>query len=283
MDAVSAVNSDAHTRPDTPLRSATSRPSRPRFVVPKSDAFFAPQEEAHRGEYQTYSHYNYLRPGVIPSIKRRRFEVALRLAEPYLGRGAALDFGCADGILLPSLAREFPIAVGIDRERAAVDVARAVVADLKLDNVTLVYSGDRADGIPLSVPHAPFRAIFLLETLEHVGEPGNLVPVQCAFVRRLAEWLEPDGAMVISVPRMVGFGFLAKYVGKRIARIRGDAITWPEALRAGLLNDTSALARQWSGSHEGFNDLALERALKIEFRVTRHLTLFSRFWVVKKK
>jgi 2-polyprenyl-3-methyl-5-hydroxy-6-metoxy-1,4-benzoquinol methylase len=256
-----------------------------RFVLPDSRVF-QESDQGYRGAFRTYSHYNYLRPGFIPWLKRQRFETALRLAEPLFGQGTAVDFGCADGVLLPSLARAFPRAVGIDRDPGSTSVASAVVADLGLANIDVYCSDGWPDGIPPvdALPHAPYRVMFLLETLEHVGEPGNLEGIQRGFVAKLFPLLEPNGQIIVSVPRMVGSGFLAKYLARRILRIKGDAITWPEAVRAGLLHDTMDLAAQWSGSHEGFNDLALERALARDFRLVRkHVTLFTRFWVLERR
>ncbi len=262
-------------------QSHGERRPRPRFVVPETGAFFD-SRESYRGEFRTYSHFNYLRPGLIARLKRRRFDIALRLANTNLGRGAALDFGCANGVFLPSLAQACPLAVGIDRETGAIATAQTVVTDLDLRNVSVLCSAQYPDGIPpaAALRGAPFRTIFLLETLEHVGEPGNLVPVQCAFVRKLFALLDPDGQMVVSVPRMVGLGFLVKHVARQMLRLPGNAIAWREALRAGFLFDTTALARHWAGGHEGFNDLALERALGREFTLRRRVTMFSRFWVL---
>jgi 2-polyprenyl-3-methyl-5-hydroxy-6-metoxy-1,4-benzoquinol methylase len=258
---------------------------RSRFVRPDSRVF-QESEAGYRGAFRTYSQYNYLRPGLIPWLKCQRFEIALRLAEPQFGRGTAADFGCADGVLLPSLARAFPRAVGIDIDRGSTTVASAVVADLGLHNVDVCCSDTCADGIPSihALPNAPFRVMFLLETLEHIGEPGNLVSIQRDFVAKLFELVETGGQIIVSVPRMVGSGFLAKYLARRLLRIRGDAITWGEAMRAGLLHDTRDLAAQWSGSHEGFNDVALERALSQTFRLVRkRTTLFTRFWVLERR
>src|SRR2546423_331631 len=78
------------------------------FVLPPAEVFSDPSHAVHGG---LYSQYNYLRPGIIQKLKRGRFEKALQLARPYFGTGAALDFGCADGVFLPSLANYFEAVV----------------------------------------------------------------------------------------------------------------------------------------------------------------------------
>jgi len=70
------------------------------FVKPDVSAFAADPKAFYYKNYLTYSHYNYLRPGLVSKVKRRRLEVALEMARPWFGRAAALDIGCADGILL---------------------------------------------------------------------------------------------------------------------------------------------------------------------------------------
>jgi hypothetical protein len=254
------------------------------FVYPRSAAFFPP-DGAYRDEHPSYSAYNYLRPGPIAWLKRRRFDVALTLARPWFHRTAALDFGCADGVLLPSLARYFLFAVGIDRDPTACRIATAVVADLQLGNVrVLCTAGAEAPaqiGPRLPAPVAPARGygiLFALETLEHIG-PSDATRVET--VQALFTALEPDARMIVSVPRMTGMVFFAKYLAQRLTGMADEPLSLRDALRAGLWHDTTRLTQRWQGGHVGFNERTFERALGSVVRIVqRRATPLSLFYVL---
>jgi SAM-dependent methyltransferase len=228
------------------------------FVWPEAKTLYR-AGGAYRDGYATYSHYNYLRPGPIAWMKRRRLDVALQLARPWFHRTAAIDFGCGDGILIASLSRYFPFVFGVDLDPAACLIAEAVVADLALPNVRF--------GRFLPDPSEQSYGIaFILETLEHIGSahPADADGARVDTIRKLFSVLAPDARIVISVPRTTGLAFLAKYAAQRVLGYRGDVagLSVGDALRAGLCNDTSRLADRWQGGHVGFNDRTFERALR---------------------
>ncbi len=237
------------------------------FVYPRTAAL-QPARGTYRGAYRSYSDYNYLRPGPIAALKRRHFTVALELARPWFHRTAAIDFGCADGIFLPSLARYFPRALGIDRDPAACAIAEAVVGDLGLANVRVLCTAETDAGAPLRAAIATaspegYGIAFALETLEHIGAPdrGDADARRAAIVRDLLALLAPPARIIVSVPHMTGLRFLAKYGAQRILGVADERLTLGEALRAGIRHDTMALAPRWRGGHVGFDERTFERAL----------------------
>src|ERR1700674_2083941 len=160
-------HAEAHVCMNIGILMRNSLPGAPYFVYPRSPAY-ASASHSYRGAHRTYAQYNYLRPGLIPWMKRRRFELALRLAAPWFHRTPVIDFGCADGVLLPSLSKHFPSVIGADRDPSACAVAAALVRDLGLTNVEIVCSadGDTAEGQDSRIEVAGCRLMFVLETLE---------------------------------------------------------------------------------------------------------------------
>jgi 2-polyprenyl-3-methyl-5-hydroxy-6-metoxy-1,4-benzoquinol methylase len=259
------------------------------FVYPHTTAF-RNARGMYRGAYRSYSHYNYLRPGLIAALKRRHFTIALKLARPWFHRTAAIDFGCADGIFLPSLARYFSHALGVDRDPAACAIANAVVTDLGLENVRVACTGDTGDGTPLraAIGAAPggYGIAFALETLEHIGVPDPVAAdaLRAATVRGLLALLEPPARIIVSVPRMTGPCFLAKYGAQRLLGVADEPLSLRDALRAGLRRDTTALAPRWCGGHVGFDERTFERALSGVAHIReRRTTWLSALYVLESR
>jgi 2-polyprenyl-3-methyl-5-hydroxy-6-metoxy-1,4-benzoquinol methylase len=260
------------------------------FVYPHTRAF-QPAGGRYRGPYRSYSHYNYLRPGPIAALKRRHFAVALELARPWFHGTGALDFGCADGILLPSLARYFPRAIGVDRDPAACAIANAVVADLGLDNVRVVCTAGTGTSDALrtaigATPRTPYGIAFALETLEHIGAPNrrDADALRASTVRDLLALLAPPARIIVSVPRMTGLAFLAKYGAQRLLGVADEPVSLREALDAGVRRDTTALAPRWRGGHVGFDEGTFERAVRGVARIhQRRTTWLSALYVLESR
>ena len=269
-------------------------PAPPYFVRPMDSVFSDPAQGTYHGAAHTYTQYNYLGKGPIARAKRARFEWALRayLAGPRRAAGpatppatgVALDMGCADGVLLPSLARHFDRVVGVDIHEGMLATAGELVRRMGLGNVRLVCSRDlsvdqvraAADG------DLPADVAFVLETLEHVGTPGgDAYADRVAFVTDLLALLKPDGRVIVSVPRMVGLRFLFKHLLQVALRIPTEPVPMADVLRAGLLRDTDRLEPTWTRGHRGFNDEKLSRGLRASFTVHREFTTaISRFFVL---
>src|SRR4029077_14476206 len=87
------------------------------------------------------------------------------------------------------------------------------------------------------------------------------------FVRDLLTFLAPPARMIISIPRMTGIGFLTRYVTQSTLGLAHEHIPMADALRAGILRDTSGLDSQWTGGRLGFNERKMERELRRAFNV----------------
>jgi len=254
------------------------------FIVPPLEVFTDPKR-AYCPQYSSYSHYNYLKPGLIAYIKRQRFETALKLSRDYFGAVNAIDVGCADGVLLPSLSKYFANVAGIDCDDDMLDIARLLAEKTPLKNVTLLNNGGMSFAQVREKLGCTYRVAFILETLEHVGSLlPNLYETKANFVDGVFSLLEPDGIIIASVPRMVGMLFLIKHMMQWSFRIPMEHIPWKEAFRSAFLRDTSNLEPLWNGGHIGFNHLNLTRVFKSRFDlIACRGTLTSIFYVIARK
>jgi len=263
-------------RPDTPRPETRFMWLRPfdRFVRPPESVYRDPEREFLDGCH-TYAEYNYLRPGLIGRVKTAHFEKALEIAEPWIGATGAVDFGCADGFFLPSLARHFPRVLAVERVPHFVEVARSVVEAAELDGVQVWCNAEAGDSALAGRTRGQgFGLAFCLEVLEHVGEPGDLWAPKVALVHELLAALDPPARVIASVPVMVGPAFLAQRAALAATGGYRESLSWSELLRAGLLADTAPLEPRWDGGHLGFNHRRLERELVsagLEIETRAHL------------
>lgn len=256
------------------------------FVLPPLSAFKSADGLGYQGGFVSYSHYNYLRKGVISRLKRRRFEVALRLATSLSSRSVgAVDYGCADGILLPSLARYFGEVLAVDREpgfaRTSEDLARA----LGLPNVSVVCNAGLSvtEVRARSLGKVPLRVGFLLEILEHVGRsPETMYDDKMQVVEDLFALLDNEGVAIISVPRMLGFAFVAKYLVQVAFRLHHERMS-PWEVWQSLRRDVSSLEPRWNTGHLGFSEDKLAARLVGRFGQVDRVDLFETcFYVVRR-
>lgn len=264
-----------------------------RYFVRPAPGILESETECYIGPYRTYAHYNYLRPGPIAALKRRRFDIALSLARPWFHRTGAIDFGCADGVLLPSLARYFPRVAAIDNDPRVIPIARQVVEESRLESVDIINNAE----LPMAALRArllgprgdrEYGVMFLLETLEHVGPDLPADEDQYAyrvqFVQQLFTFLAPPARIIVSVPRMTGLGFLTRYVTQSTLGMAHERMPMADALRAGILGDTTSLEPHWTGGHLGFNDRKLERELKKAFTIVEEKRLpFSLVYTIERR
>lgn len=107
---------------------------------------------------------------------------------PWRGRGRYLDVGCGSGGALGvAQALGWQVA-GVEVDEAAARKARRFSAR--------VHAGDLL-GAPF--PPGEFDVVSAFHVLEHVPDP-------VAAVRRMLEWLDPDGVLILEVPNAGGLG-----------------------------------------------------------------------------
>lgn len=219
---------------------------------------------------RTYSEYNYLKPGIATFLRTRHFEYALRLTKDYFHKCNVIDFGCADGPFLPSLAKYFNRVVAIDKRPEYMELASKVVSVAGLENVNLICNHDLTlDEVKSSIGSERCHILYLLETLEHVGDNSNLWESKVNFVKELFDLIDERGIIVISVPNMVGIPFFLQRLGFFLLGANREPISKTNLFRASFFNDTSDLEKQWRGGHLGFNHKKLESHLKREFHILK--------------
>ncbi len=127
---------------------------------------------------------------VRTAIARRRFE----LVAPALPPGRWLDVGASTGSFVALAAAAGMAAEGI--ELSDVAVARARARGLTVH---------RAHAETFAPPQR-FAAVTAFDVTEHLLDPG-------AFVRRVATWLEPTGALALTVPNVASLA--ARLLGRQ--------------------------------------------------------------------
>lgn len=115
----------------------------------------------------------------------RMHDYMLRTFELMLPRnGRALELGCFEGGFTRKLAAIFRDLTTVEGASELIEVARAASPA----HVKFVLS--RFESFE---PDAPFDAVFLTHTLEHLDEP-------VALLRRIGSWLSPTGKLFLVVP-----------------------------------------------------------------------------------
>lgn len=257
--------------------------ARPRFRVPPVEIY-----QRMGGEYlpghASYATYNYCGTGLVARIKRAHFEAALDLTEHLAGRTGAIDFGCADGIFLPTLADRFSPVVAIDDDAAMVASAQAVVTSLALPVGVLCNAGLSLDELARRLDTERFGVVFLLETLEHIGVAEAMVQSRVDFVERLFSIAAPGATIVVSVPNMVGLPFAVQRATLAATGGARESISAMALARAVVLNDVASLESSWSRTrHLGFNHRPLERAMRNSFAEVRKRDLiFSKVYALRR-
>jgi 2-polyprenyl-3-methyl-5-hydroxy-6-metoxy-1,4-benzoquinol methylase len=253
------------------------------FTSPPPELFADPVSEEYAPGHATYASYNYLSGGPVARIKSLHFEAALRLAAPWFHDASAIDFGCADGVLLPSLARRFKRVLAVDVKPEFTAVAARVVSRMNLTNVTVTCNRDVGfDELATTTLAGDYKVMFLLEVLEHVGTAKRMYSSKLDFLEQLFGLLPADGRIIISVPTMVGLPFLIQRAVLAGCGLIREPLDGADLLRAGVLGNTDRLEPDWGPmGHLGFNHRKLERALRSRFHVeARRNLVFSQVYMI---
>ncbi|MGH7894357.1 MAG: class I SAM-dependent methyltransferase [Candidatus Binatia bacterium] len=100
---------------------------------------------------------------------------------PRLPPGRWLDVGCSTGAFLAAGAAAGMVVEGLELSGAAVERARARGLTVHHGEAETFEPSDR------------YAAITAFDVVEHLRDPGS-------FVRRAAGWLDPGGALALTVP-----------------------------------------------------------------------------------
>jgi 2-polyprenyl-3-methyl-5-hydroxy-6-metoxy-1,4-benzoquinol methylase len=241
----------------------------------------------------TYTDRNY-HQGIAAYFRRIHFETALRLTSNYPQSINVIDYGCADGPFLPSLSRYFNKVVGIDRDKEYLKIASRCIEKMHLPNVQLVHIENIKPSepvVPLEQLKSPltteeFTILFLLESLEHIGDPENVYNSQMRFLKELFCLLSTEGIIVISVPKMFGLSYFFQTVGLKILgqNLEYSCHSTKDLIKASLWIDTGSIEKQWTGYHLGYNYKKLEAALKQNFEIINKKDIFFQVvYVIRQK
>jgi 2-polyprenyl-3-methyl-5-hydroxy-6-metoxy-1,4-benzoquinol methylase len=238
--------------------------------------------------YHSYSEYNYLQKSLISKIKRRHFEIALNLTSNSFYTTNVIDFGCADGIFLPSLSRYFASVLGIEQESTFVILAQKLIDDLKLTNVKIINNGNLStEQIKKESIEKEYKIIFLLEVLEHFGRDyKTMYEDKIVLLKELFSLIDDDGIIVLSVPKMIGISFFIHHIGLWLFNMQRSKYSLKEFMKAAFFNDTSDLEKYWVPcvTHQGFNHKKLEKYLDKDFIICNKTNdIFQVLYVIKKR
>lgn len=105
---------------------------------------------------------------------------------PLQERNSALDFGCGNGVMLPTLSGIFDTVVGIDLHTSA---ASRVIHEYGLNNVSLI----RTNGMKLPFKDDAFSTVVATSVLEHFTDLEEVVA-------EIARIIKPGGSLLFLSP-----------------------------------------------------------------------------------
>jgi 2-polyprenyl-3-methyl-5-hydroxy-6-metoxy-1,4-benzoquinol methylase len=266
------------------LRSLPALVRQKRFVIPPRDVYVGNGDDYAPG-HATYTSYNYLAAGPMAKIKAAHFEAALDLAGELIGRTGAIDFGCADGVFLPTLDRHFDPVLGIDDAQYMIDTAQALIDRLDLGARALANTGMSWDELRAAVDRERYGVVFLLETLEHIGTREDMIGTRMAFLRELFGVAAPGAMIVLSVPNMVGIPLAIQRAALWATGSVREPISRGELARAIVLKDVDSLQDRWvRDSHLGFSHRELEQAMRRDLRIVgKRDLIFSKVYAIRER
>ncbi|PAV14266.1 hypothetical protein ASJ81_14505 [Methanosarcina spelaei] len=258
------------------------------FILPNKIKFC---DEKYHGSF-SYTDYNYLKPGLATKIKKRHFEIALKLTSDYFHKVNVIDLGCADGPFLPSLSKHFNTIVGIEYNQKAIDFAKVAVDKQHLHNVSLFCNKNKKiSDIKKELSTQIYSIIFLMEVMEHVGNNWkSMYQDKLIFLKEASTLIESNGFIVISVPKMIGLSFLIQTVGQMVFNLDNKKhilnMSLKDFLKCVFLNNTDGLEYLWVPfyTHMGFNHKKFEYYIKTDFEIIKSKSdLFQQIYIIKSK
>ena len=147
---------------------------------------------------ENYGDYTYNAQNPLQRFShRRRFHNAIA-AIPVNDNIRLLDFGCGDGLFLNKLKEV------LNNKTAFLMGYEPFMSPIHNNAVTITAAWEAV------VKEAPFNYITCFEVLEHFDE--NL---QRETLKKIAQLLDDDGVLIVSVPIEHGFSSIAKNVVRR--------------------------------------------------------------------
>lgn len=114
----------------------------------------------------------------------RMHEFMERSFAPWLRGDRALELGCYEGAFTRRIRARFPDTTVIEGSDQLIAMARDAV------NPDVRFVHGRFEDVD---PGAPFDAVFLIHTLEHLDDP-------LLVLQRIRAWLKPSGRLFLAVP-----------------------------------------------------------------------------------
>ncbi len=237
---------------------------------------------------KSYTDYNYAGEGIVVRIKTFHFEAALRYTKEYFNENNVIDFGCADGVFIPSLSKYYQHVFGIDVTPEFIDSAKILVEKAKLNNVMLYCNNDfKIESTLAAKPNKEYKIAYILEVLEHIGSSGEtMYEEKRKVLLELTSLLTKDGVILVTVPKMVGISFLIQRFGLWLLRMGREPISFWNLMRSAFLKDASRMEKNWwpNYGHLGFNHLKMEQFLATDFEVLKRKELFFQvLYLLRKK
>jgi SAM-dependent methyltransferase len=142
----------------------------------------------------------------VPAFVLGRLEQTVSSLERYRSLNRWLDIGCGTGTLLQAVRNKHWEGVGTEVAPAAVQAVRAAGLEVRL--------GETGD---LDLPAAGFDLVSMVEVIEHVPDPHELIADAARLVR-------PGGALYLTTPHGRG-------ISARLLRTRWSVVTPPDHLQ----------------------------------------------------
>ncbi len=163
-------------------------------------------------------------------FQTKDFETLLNQVCAVKPDGDLLDIGCSIG-RLPKMARDRGFRViGLELGARAAEHARTVF-DLDVRQVTLEAAG---------FPAERFDVATLIETLEHIPDPG-------AMLREIHRILRPGGLLVIGVPNVISLGVMA--LGALARTFNRNHLHYFSEYTLGRLLEREGFGPCWTDTH----------------------------------
>ena len=143
-----------------------------------------------------YHDYYAGRPTALSPITEQRYRAILERIERRSPPGRLLEVGCGMGHFLAAAERRGWQAIGLEVSASG----REQIERLKAER-GWTFEMRQGDVMEAEFATGSFRAIVLIEVLEHLPDP-------MACLRRLAAWLVPGGALYLTTPN---FDSLSRY------------------------------------------------------------------------